>query len=595
MPAQNQWAEVVRHPTARFILVHLVPRDLQVVEVPREGIVTDVDNHIVPESDDLRDICHTLPNVHHRFLGQIALEMIKDFRPLHWAMALFNRNLGNSVDKVGVATVASQIALREPLGDRRRARPARCVDLIASQVHKVVLKHPRGRLARSRGHPARALLEHLGDDVKGLVVGDVEGLEACRARTDFRVACAPRACMAGHVKFDHNANATSLGIVHNGSNVTLHVPFLWRVGSIPQFRVLLDLKWVALGVRHVPVQHIQLGVRQRVNHGTNGRQGLKVSSGINHKTSVREPRCIVNRPRGAPNRVRLCRKIKHHQLRKRLETAECAIDGGCRECRGARRWDRQCVRLVRLQLRVVVRERCDGHGQACDGPIRLRVDIVRGWGCGVRERDPRIAVKGLRQKGRLCASSDREETRRGRWDRHRRVGRALGKLGRKRPNQRSIAGVGATARMCHGTLGSTPCPLRLASFHNVARDLCRGGVRCGKRVVRGVFPGAGGIDCLAIVCPCKAHLCVGRAILARSVHIVDPRKGRLAPSHGNVERHIGGIAWHVELTAPCFSDYGLCDMFRGEATAQRRRCRSHSPGQSHAMQRHGSLPSLTGV
>jgi hypothetical protein len=129
----------------------------------------------------------------------------------------------------------------------------------------------------------------------------------------------------------------------------------------------------------VPVQHVELGVRQRVHHPAKHRQRQEVAASVHHESPVREARRVRNGPRRPPHSVvgggTLVRshagggfaawlacwqagagsaEVEGDELGQRLQRAEGAVHAlRCdRDLGGAVGWHEEGVALVGLELCV---------------------------------------------------------------------------------------------------------------------------------------------------------------------------------------------------------------------------------------------------
>jgi hypothetical protein len=91
-------------------------------------------------------------------------------------------------------------------------------------------------------------------------------------------------------------------------------------------------------VDEVPVKDVELRVRHRVEVHQNRRERVVVTGGVDHKAAVRVAR-VVNDARC------VYRQPVVHELRQRLEAAQCGVHGGGRD---GHRWrgDREVVVLI---------------------------------------------------------------------------------------------------------------------------------------------------------------------------------------------------------------------------------------------------------
>ena len=99
--------------------------------------------------------------------------------------------------------------------------------------------------------------------------------------------------MAGHVEFDHDAHAAQARVLDEARHVGLRVPLARRVRTSPQLRVRLRLHREGLRVDHVPMQHIDLGVGQRVDEPLNRAQRLEVATFVVRKTPLPDTAEVV--------------------------------------------------------------------------------------------------------------------------------------------------------------------------------------------------------------------------------------------------------------------------------------------------------------
>ena len=104
------------------------------------------------------------------------------------------------------------------------------------------------------------------------------------------------------------------------------------------------------------MQHIQFRKRQRVNDCANRRQRLEVSRRVNHQTSVREARSVLDDEGCLAHNVDRIIEIEHDQLRKCFKRAQRAVDsGGMGEGKrtgaaaATTRWDGQSIRFIRFE------------------------------------------------------------------------------------------------------------------------------------------------------------------------------------------------------------------------------------------------------
>mmetsp|Transcript_49423 Transcript_49423/g.145882 ORF Transcript_49423/g.145882 Transcript_49423/m.145882 type:complete len:204 (+) Transcript_49423:934-1545(+) len=182
--------------------------------------------------------------------------------------------------------------------------------------------------------------------------------------------------MARHVKLHHHADASHARVLDNVGDIKLRVALLRRVGALPQLWCRLGLKRKRLAVGYVPMQHVDLCVRQRIDDAAQAGERLEVPRRVHHEPAVREARRIGDSPWRARHVIGARAEVEAKQLREGLQPAQRTVDGRRAERRSGR-YDHQRVRLISLELGVRVVQ--VGHDQqervnrsSCRGPPSAR-------------------------------------------------------------------------------------------------------------------------------------------------------------------------------------------------------------------------------
>lgn len=145
-------------------------------------------------------------------------------------------------------------------------------------------------------------------------------------------------------------------------------------------------------VDEVPVQHVELAVRHRVEVLQDDFDRVVVARRVDHRRAELVPRKVLDA--GAVDEGAAV-----DELRERLEPVERAVDGARVE-RDRRRADRQVVGLVRLEReRLVGRRNLDAHRRDGARGLAERLLLVR---AGRVEQDDRaVPLEGVEQHLRL--------------------------------------------------------------------------------------------------------------------------------------------------------------------------------------------------
>lgn len=86
--SDDHGAQGVRDASARLIRVHVTPDRVQIVEVPRVGVVADVEEDLVAVRNDLRDVRVCLPDVHDSALVELRFKVVVHLAPLNGAVVV---------------------------------------------------------------------------------------------------------------------------------------------------------------------------------------------------------------------------------------------------------------------------------------------------------------------------------------------------------------------------------------------------------------------------------------------------------------------------------------------------------------------------
>eukprot|EP00404_Azadinium_spinosum_P000996 CAMPEP_0180426520 /NCGR_PEP_ID=MMETSP1036_2-20121128/5839_1 /TAXON_ID=632150 /ORGANISM="Azadinium spinosum, Strain 3D9" /LENGTH=359 /DNA_ID=CAMNT_0022432079 /DNA_START=3 /DNA_END=1081 /DNA_ORIENTATION=+ len=265
---------IAGYALARVILVHGVPHDIQVVEVPGHVVIAYIAQNVVPEGDDLGHVCDALPHMDDDLLRERRLEVVEDLRPLHGTAALLDGNGRDTLHEVGIAAIGGEVVRREPSRHGRRAGPTTCVYLVTTQVQEALGEEPRRGTMR-RGLAARHLGKEAFDEAEGRLRGQIQRHSASWRWTHLRVADAPALRMARHVEFHHHAHTPQAG-------VPLGVPLHGGIRSFPKPWAALGLKGEGLEIHNMPMQHVQLRVWQAINDPAHGCERQEVSARVDH-------------------------------------------------------------------------------------------------------------------------------------------------------------------------------------------------------------------------------------------------------------------------------------------------------------------------
>ena len=87
----------------------------------------------------------------------------------------------------------------------------------------------------------------------------------------------------GAYELDHHSDASHACVLDGIGDVCLDVALLQGPRRVPQLGVALHLHGVRLAVAHVPVQHVELGVWQRVDDLADGCERLEMPRRVNHE------------------------------------------------------------------------------------------------------------------------------------------------------------------------------------------------------------------------------------------------------------------------------------------------------------------------
>ena len=112
--AENKFAELWGGPAARILAVDGSPVHIEIIQIPRGGVIADVEKHIVAVGDHFGHIGHPnwlglglgvrarvrdrsrFPDVYDGLLVELGLEMIVHFAPLDRPPPLGDRNVGHT-------------------------------------------------------------------------------------------------------------------------------------------------------------------------------------------------------------------------------------------------------------------------------------------------------------------------------------------------------------------------------------------------------------------------------------------------------------------------------------------------------------------
>lgn len=81
----------------------------------------------------------------------------------------------------------------------------------------------------------------------------------------------------------------------------------------------------------MPMQDVEFGRRGSVNDSSQDTQRHKMSGGINHQPSKREPWGVIDDPGRMGNRVCPCNPVVLDELRKGLKPVDGSVHGGSTE------------------------------------------------------------------------------------------------------------------------------------------------------------------------------------------------------------------------------------------------------------------------
>jgi hypothetical protein len=155
MATKYHRAQVVRNARAWLVQIDIIPRSVEVVQVPGKLVISNVDQGVVSACQWFRHVCDRLPDVNDHLLGKCVLEVVINLTPpatgqracthaqttlmvcrsrhlLHGPVALGNGETRNLLDKEGVAVVGAHFPIAEPLGYGRRRAPASRVHLVST-------------------------------------------------------------------------------------------------------------------------------------------------------------------------------------------------------------------------------------------------------------------------------------------------------------------------------------------------------------------------------------------------------------------------------------------------------------------------------
>src|SRR6266542_2527375 len=179
--------------------------------------------------------------------------------------------------------------------DLRIAVPLLAVYLVASDMEEPVRKKFR--------HLADELVEKF---VSALTRGIHCGIKYTKLPPDgigprpageIRISHKPRRAVARHIELGNHADAAIMGVRNDLANLFLRV--VEAIGAhFLQLREPLALNAKSLIVRQVPVEHVQLDRRHRVQIPLDYLDRHEVAAGINHEPAPWEPRLVIDRDRG---------------------------------------------------------------------------------------------------------------------------------------------------------------------------------------------------------------------------------------------------------------------------------------------------------
>ena len=275
LSAEDVFLSLLADTGGDVVVVEDLPGVVKVVEVPPAA-----DDDVVALLDDGLHGRAAEPHVDDRALVDGLRDVRDHLLPVDGGAVEAEHQTVRAVHRVLVGVGGAHSALLHPLLDARRLQPAMRVHLVSAQMEEVVEEESLQPLSPSH------LAEEAVEEVEDVLGGGVDGLGTGGVRTHLRIYRAPALHVARHVDLRHHADASLPRVLHQLPHVALRVALVRGVGGVPEAWVGERLQHLRLVVRQVPVQRVELAVRQRVDDPLHHRHRQEVPHRVDQQAAV---------------------------------------------------------------------------------------------------------------------------------------------------------------------------------------------------------------------------------------------------------------------------------------------------------------------